>query len=307
GEGTALTRGELYSRARRIGAALQQMAPAGERAVLLYPPGADYLVGFFGCLFSGLVAVPAYPPDPARLERTLPRLRAIIDDSRATVVLTTSFIASMVEVLFESAPDLKALRWVATDTLEADESAWRKPAVTAESLAFLQYTSGSTGSPKGVLLSHSNLLHNLGLIQGAFATRDDSVGVIWLPPYHDMGLIGGILVPLAQGFHTALLSPLEFLKRPRLWLETLTKLGGTISGGPNFAFELCVRRIPPAEREGLDLSRWEVAFCGAEPIRAETLERFTEAFAPWGFRREAFYPCYGLAEATLIVSGGEKG
>ncbi|NOK36744.1 amino acid adenylation domain-containing protein, partial [Corallococcus exercitus] len=302
-----LTRAELASRAHRIAAALQSLAAEGERAVLLYPPGVDYLSGFFGCVCSGLVAVPAYPPDPSRLERTLPRLRALIADSGATVVLTTSVILSMAEFLFTDAPELRALKWVATDALDAsDAAAWKRPDVTADTLAFLQYTSGSTGTPRGVMLSHGNLLHNLTAIRRAFQTRDDSVGVIWLPPYHDMGLIGGVLVPLAQGFHTALMSPLSFLKRPRAWLEALTRFGGTISGGPNFAFDLCVRRIPPAEREGLDLSRWEVAFCGAEPIRPDTLARFTEAFGPYGFRREAFYPCYGLAEGTLIVSGGAK-
>ncbi|MBU8897157.1 amino acid adenylation domain-containing protein, partial [Corallococcus sp. M34] len=304
----SLTSDGLAERARRIAARLQAVASAGERAVLLYPPGVEYVAGFFGCLYSGCVAVPAYPPDPTRLERTLPRLRAIVEDSGATVVLTTSVIAEMAEFLTQDAPDLRALRWVATDGPELEhETGWRRPEVSAESLAFLQYTSGSTGTPKGVMLSHRNLLHNLGLIRGAFQTRADSVGVIWLPPYHDMGLIGGILVPLAQGFHTALMSPLAFLKRPRFWLEALTRFGGTISGGPNFAFELCTRRIPAAEREGLDLSRWEVAFCGAEPIRAETLQRFTDAFSPHGFRRESLYPCYGLAEATLIVTGGVKG
>ncbi|MGE6757950.1 fatty acyl-AMP ligase [Corallococcus interemptor] len=306
GAEVTLTRGELASSAHRIAAALQSLAARGERAVLLYPPGADYLRGFFGCVCSGLVAVPAYPPDPSRLERTLPRLRALIADSGATVVLTTSFILSMAEFLFADAPELRALEWVATDALEAGGAAWKRPDVTADTLAFLQYTSGSTGTPRGVMLSHGNLLHNLGAIRRAFQTHDGSVGVIWLPPYHDMGLIGGVLVPLAQGFHTALMSPLTFLRRPRAWLEALTRFGGTISGGPNFAFDLCVRRIPPAEREGLDLSRWEVAFCGAEPIRPDTLERFTKAFGPHGFRREAFYPCYGLAEGTLIVTGGAK-
>lgn len=156
-------------------------------------------------------------------------------------------------------------------------------------------------------LSHGNLLHNLGLISHAFQVRSDSVGVIWLPPYHDMGLIGGILQPLYAGFPVALMSPLAFLRRPRFWLESLSRFGGTISGGPCFAFDLCVRKVPPAEREGLDLRRWELAFCGAEPIRPEVMTRFSEAFAPVGFQREALYPCYGLAEGTLIASGGRKG
>ncbi|NOK09188.1 non-ribosomal peptide synthetase, partial [Corallococcus exercitus] len=307
GEEGALTYAGLASRARAIAVAVAEHARAGDRVVLLYPPGLEYVAGFFGCLSAGAVAVPAYPPDPSRLERTLPRLRAIIQDARATVVLTTSFVLSMAEFLFEQAPELRDVKWLATDALSPDEaSAWRAPAVTADTLAFLQYTSGSTGTPKGVMLTHGNLLHNLSLIHGAFQARPDSVGVIWLPPYHDMGLIGGILEPLYGGFHTALMSPLSFLKRPMAWLEAVSRFGGTISGGPNFAFDLCVRKSTPEQRQALDLSRWEVAFCGAEPIRPETLERFMEAFGPSGFRREAFYPCYGLAEGTLIVSGGEK-
>src|SRR6218665_2370313 len=308
GEEATLTYAGLERRARRIAAALQQVAAPGERVMLLYPPGLEYVAGFFGCLYAGLVAVPAYPPDPSRLGRPLPRLQAIIGDAQATVVLTTSFIASMGEFLFEQAPDLRALRWLATDELApGTERAWRRPEVEPDSLAFLQYTSGSTGTPKGVMLSHANLLNNLELITHAFQAREDSVGVIRLPPYHDMGLIGGILEPLYKGMHTALLSPLSFLKTPMRWLEAVSRFGGTISGGPNFAFDLCVRRITPEERATLDLSRWEVAFCGAEPIRVDTLERFVEAFGPCGFRREAFYPCYGLAEGTLIAAGGPRG
>ncbi|MFP2911771.1 fatty acyl-AMP ligase, partial [Pyxidicoccus sp. 3LFB2] len=303
-----LSYAQLSGHARRIAATLQAVAGAGERAVLLYPPGLEYIAGFFGCLYSGLVAVPAYPPDPTRLERTLPRLRAVIRDAQATVVLTTSFILSMGEFLFEHAPDLKDLHWVATDALPEDAGAsWKRPEVTSDSLAFLQYTSGSTGTPKGVMLTHANLLDNLSHIHRSFGAHDDSVGVIWLPPYHDMGLIGGILEPLYGGFPVALLSPLDFLKRPLRWLEAVSRFGGTISGGPNFAFELCTRKINPEQRQQLDLSRWELAFCGAEPIRPETLERFVEAFGPCGFRREALYPCYGLAEGTLIVSGVQKG
>ncbi|MCY1078492.1 non-ribosomal peptide synthase/polyketide synthase [Archangium lansingense] len=308
GDEQVLSYEELDLRARRIGATLQSVARAGERAVLLYPPGLEYVAGFFGCIYAGLVAVPAYPPEPSRLERTLPRLRAIIRDARASVVLTTAFIREMGESLFEQAPELAALRWVATDAIdEGVEAGWQRPEPAWDSLAFLQYTSGSTGDPKGVRLSHGNLLHNLSLISHAFEVRADSVGVIWLPPYHDMGLIGGILQPLYAGFHTALMSPLAFLRRPRLWLEALSRFGGTISGGPCFAFDLCVRKVPPPEREGLDLSRWELAFCGAEPIRPEVMTRFAEAFAPAGFRPGSFYPCYGLAEGTLIASGGKKG
>ncbi|MGZ3457723.1 MAG: condensation domain-containing protein, partial [Archangium sp.] len=308
GESSELSYAALWQRACGLGALLQQEVAAGERAVLLYPPGLDYVTGFFGCLAAGVVAVPAYPPDPTRLERTLPRLRALIHDAQASVVLAPSFITSMAEVLFESAPDLRDLRWVATDELpQGMEARWKRPELRGDSLAFLQYTSGSTGTPKGVMLSHGNLLHNLHLIHGAFRMHEGSAGVIWLPPYHDMGLIGGILGTVYGGFSTSLLSPLSFLRRPLRWLEEVSRTRGTISGGPNFAFDLCVRKTSEAERQALDLSHWEVAFCGAEPIRAETLERFAQAFAVSGFRREAFYPCYGLAEGTLIVSGGEVG
>ncbi|WP_244238652.1 fatty acyl-AMP ligase, partial [Corallococcus terminator] len=308
GDETVLSAFELEVRARRIAAALQARGAVGERVLLLYPPGLDYIAGFFGCLYAGAVAVPAYPPDPMRLERTLPRLRAIIQDAQASVVLTTSGILELSDFVFEQAPDFRALHWMATDTLpEGGERDWRTPDVGAQSLAFLQYTSGSTGTPKGVMLTHANLLHNLGLISGAFQVRADSVGVIWLPPYHDMGLIGGILQPLAAGFPVALMSPMAFLQKPLRWLQAVSRFRGTISGGPNFAFELCARRATPEDVASLDLSSWEVAFCGAEPIRAATLERFAEVFGPSGFRREAFYPCYGLAEGTLIVTGEEKG
>ncbi|RKG64333.1 AMP-binding protein, partial [Corallococcus terminator] len=186
---------------------------------------------------------------------------------------TTSGILELSDFVFEQAPDFRALHWMATDTLpEGGERDWRTPDVDAQSLAFLQYTSGSTGTPKGVMLTHANLLHNLGLISGAFQVRADSVGVIWLPPYHDMGLIGGILQPLAAGFPVALMSPMAFLQKPLRWLQAVSRFRGTISGGPNFAFELCARRATPEDVASLDLSSWEVAFCGAEPIRASTLE-----------------------------------
>jgi amino acid adenylation domain-containing protein len=306
GEESTMTYARLDERARLIAAALQEVASPGDRVMLLYPPGLEYIAGFFGCLYAGMVAVPAYPPDPMRLERTLPRLRAIIQDARASVVLTVSFIHGMGEFLFEQAPDLRALHWMATDELPEDRQApWKRPELRREALAFLQYTSGSTGTPKGVMLSHGNLLHNLECISRSFGTTEESVGVIWLPPYHDMGLIGGILQPLYRAFPVALMSPLTFLKQPRRWLEAVSRFGATVSGGPNFAYDLCVRKMTPQERAQLDLSRWKVAFSGAEPVRTETLERFLEAFGPQGFRREAIYPCYGLAEGTLIASGGD--
>jgi acyl-CoA synthetase (AMP-forming)/AMP-acid ligase II len=302
-----LTYGELDRQARAIGAQLQRQIAPGARALLLYPPGLEYIAGFLGCLYAGVIAVPAYPPNPARLNRTLPRLQTMVANAGATVVLTTSQILSMAPLLFEQAPDLGAMEWLATDAITGGaEQGWQQPDVAGDTLAFLQYTSGSTGTPKGVMLSHANLLHNSVLISQAFSISSNDSVVIWLPPYHDMGLIGGILQPLYRGIPCVLMSPVSFLQRPLRWLQAISRYGGTVSGGPNFAYDLCARRATPEQVAALDLSKWELAFSGAEPVRPETLERFAATFAPCGFRREAFYPCYGLAEGTLIVSGGAR-
>lgn len=303
-----LTYGELDLRARAIGAHLQQHGAAGERVMLLAPPGLDYVAAFVGCLYAGAIAVPAYPPDPARLARTLPRLQALIADAAPVVALSTSLIVSLAGALAARAPELGTLRWLAIDDAPATSAAsWREPAVHAGTLAFLQYTSGSTAVPKGVMLTHGNLIHNSAAISRCFGHSRESCGVIWLPPYHDMGLIGGVLQPLFGGFPVVLMSPLDFLRKPLRWLEAISRHRATTSGGPNFAYDLCVRKISPEDRARLDLSSWALAFNGAEPIHAETMNSFADAFAPHGFRKEAFYPCYGLAEATLIASGGTKG
>jgi amino acid adenylation domain-containing protein/thioester reductase-like protein len=294
---------ELDRRARAIGARLQKLGMKGERALLLYPPGLDYIASFFGCLYAGVVAVPAYPP---RLNRPVPRIQAIVADSRATVALTTNAILENIESRFEHTPDLAALTWLNTERPPAGlEGEWQDPDITADTLAFLQYTSGSTAAPKGVMLSHGNLIHNLEIINYGFQIAEGGVGVFWLPSYHDMGLIGGILEPMYVGERSILMSPVSFLQRPLRWLQTITRYRGTITGAPNFAYDMCVNKIKPEGREGLELSSLQTVFCGAEPIRAETLEQFADAFEPYGFRREAFYPCYGLAEGTLLVSGGE--
>ncbi|WP_438016891.1 amino acid adenylation domain-containing protein [Sorangium sp. So ce315] len=302
-----ITYAQLDRRARAIAATLQQRFPEGERAVLLYPPGLDYIAAFLGCAYAKLVAVPAYPPDIGRLNRSLPRLQAIVANARTQVILTSGMIKSMVDVLGAQASELAAQPWLATDELAPGcEDAWREPDVTGETLAFLQYTSGSTGTPKGVMVTHSNLMYNSQLIGEWFELDERSVAVNWLPPYHDMGLIGGILQPLYNKFHGVLLSPITFLQRPLRWLQAITRHRGTCAGGPNFAFDLCARKVKAEELAELDLSTWDVAFCGAEPIRPATLERFARAFTPSGFRRAAFYPCYGLAEATLLSAGGVK-
>ncbi|MBV9790507.1 MAG: amino acid adenylation domain-containing protein, partial [Chloroflexi bacterium] len=301
---TALGYAELDRQARAIAALLQQAGATGQRAMLLYPPGHSYIAALFGCLYAGVVAVPAYPP---RANRPMPRLQSIVADAHAAFALTTDDIFAGLEARLAQTPDLAALRWLTTDRCDpALADTWTAPTIESESLALLQYTSGSTAAPKGVMLSHANLLGNLALIQQCFETDVESRGVFWLPPYHDMGLIGGILQPLYCGGTATLMSPLAFLQRPIRWLETISETRATISGAPNFAYDLCIAKTTPEQRAHLDLSSWQLAFTGAEPVRAATLDRFATTFAAAGFRREAFYPCYGLAEATLLVTGGRK-
>ncbi|MGE5830092.1 MAG: AMP-binding protein, partial [Micromonosporaceae bacterium] len=294
------TYADLDRSARAVAAALGERGAFGERVLLLCPPGLTYVTTFLGCLYAGAVAVPAYPPEAARRSSSLSRLRALVGDSGARIAVGDA------TGLGSAKEKVAGLEWIVADTLPPDAGdRWTPPAIDEQSLALLQYTSGSTGTPKGVMLRHANLLHNCELVHTGFGTTSDTIGVSWLPPYHDMGLIGGILQPLYAGFPTVLMAPVTFLRQPLSWLETIARFGATMSGGPNFAFDLCVRKSTPAQRASLDLSRWRVAFCGAEPVRAATLDRFAVAFAPAGFRREAFYPCYGLAEATLIVAGGQ--
>jgi amino acid adenylation domain-containing protein len=301
-EESVLTCAELDHRARAIAAELQLAGLEGERALLLYPPGLEFITAFFGCLYAGTVAVPAYPP---RIGRAQARLRAITRNCRPAAALTTARILSRARRASAEVPELENAFWLSTDSLPVKSvDGWRRPQVTSGSLAFLQYTSGSTGAPKGVMVSHANLLHNQEMTRQAFGITAESVIVGWLPLFHDMGLIGNVLQPVYAGASCILISPTAFLQSPRRWLRAISEYRATVSGGPNFGYELCVDRIPEEQREGLDLSSWQVAFNGAEPVRARTLERFAEAFAVCGFRRAALFPCYGLAEATLLVSAG---
>jgi amino acid adenylation domain-containing protein len=300
-----LTFGELDRRARAVGALLGRSGARRERTLLLFPPGLDFIAAFFGCLYGGSVAVPAYPPQAARGQ---PRLRSIVRDARPRVVLTTALLAAHAEELVSQIPELAGAVWLRMDEIPPSfAEGWEPPALGPEDLAFLQYTSGSTAAPKGVMVSHGNLLHNEETIRLAFEQDEESVVVSWLPLYHDMGLIGSVLQPLYVGARCILMSPLAFLQRPLRWLAAISAYRGTTSGGPNFAYDLAVRKIAAEDRRGLDLSSWRVAFNGAEPVRADTLERFAAAFAPCGFDRRAFFPCYGLAEATLFVTGGPRG
>ncbi|MEO1693490.1 MAG: AMP-binding protein, partial [Cyanobacteria bacterium J06631_6] len=203
---------------------------------------------------------------------------------------------------------LKALPWIASDTLDLDIAAqWQMPQIDGDTLAFLQYTSGSTGQPKGVMITHRNVLHNSEVIYQSFNHHPQSKILMWLPMFHDMGLIGGVMQPLYAGLPAVLMSPIALAQKPFLWLQALSKYKITTSGGPNFAYDLLCQKITPEQRASLDLSHWEVAFTGAEPVRAETLAKFTELYKPCGFRQEAFYPCYGMAEATLFITGVEAG
>ncbi|MEM8780878.1 MAG: fatty acyl-AMP ligase, partial [Cyanobacteria bacterium P01_G01_bin.49] len=302
-EKCSLTYGQLDKKARELGSILYNLGLQGKRALLMYSPGLDFIVAFFGCLYAGVIAVPVYPP---KRNQSLDRLQTIIKDCQATEVLTTSTIKGKLEESLVNYPELSSLKWLATDNLpkRISDKNFNLPDINQEDLAFLQYTSGSTGNPKGVMVTHGNLLHNERMIQQAFGHTDQTIFVGWLPLFHDMGLIGNILQPLYLGIPCILMSPVDFLQRPYRWLKAISDYGATTSGGPNFAYDLCVRKVTPEQLETLDLSSWKVAFNGAEPVRAQTLNAFAQKFAPCGFRPDAFYPCYGMAEATLFITGG---
>ncbi|MBD2364814.1 AMP-binding protein [Anabaena minutissima FACHB-250] len=300
----SLTYQALEQKARSIAAQLQTLVTKGNRALLLYPPGLEFISAFFGCLYSQVVAVPAYPP---RRNQNLARLQAIVADTQATVVLTTTALLSNREEWVNQAPELAQVQWLATDNIDVNLATnWQQPQINSDTLAFLQYTSGSTGKPKGVMVSHENVLYNQHMIQLAYQHTQKTIFVGWLPLFHDMGLIGNVLQPLYLGISCYLMSPGAFLQKPIRWLQAISRYQATTSGGPNFAYDLCVSKITPEQIASLDLSSWELAFNGAEPVQAETLEKFATKFKSCGFRAEAFYPCYGMAETTLFVSGGMK-
>lgn len=299
-----LTLGQLDQAARTIAATLQTMTKKGDRALLLYPTGLEFVAAFFGCLYAGVLAVPVAPPRHNRPEQ---RLRNIVQDAEPAVVLTTSEMLKKREDGAAPAYEFPVKRWLATDTLPRHlANHWQEPRLSRDDLAFLQYTSGSTGQPKGVMVSQGNLLHNEQAIREAFGHDESTIVAGWLPFFHDMGLVGNLLQPLYIGRPVVLMSPLDFLQKPIRWLQMITRYQATTSGGPNFAYDLCVQKTTSEQRAGLDLSSWTLAFNGAEPIRAATLQTFARHFAPFGFRLEALYPCYGMAEATLLITGAEK-
>lgn len=304
-EESCITYGELDHAARTIAGALQASHEPGTRALLLYPPGLEFIKAFFGCIYAGIIAIPASPPHPSRLSRTLPKLHAITLDAEPAVVLTNTKLLASTENIFQEVPLFREKQWLATEEL-ANETLpeWREGATGKDTLAFLQYTSGSTAMPKGVMVTHGNLLHNSSYLARAFHHTTDTILVTWLPTFHDMGLIYGILQPIYTGFRCYTMPPASFIQRPIRWLQAMSRYQATHSVAPNFAYDLCTRKITEEQRALLDLRHWRVAVNGAEPIREETLSRFAETFASCGFRRSALYPGYGLAEATLKVTGG---
>lgn len=299
-EEARLTYGELDQKARAIAAHLQSLEAKGERGLLLYPPGLDFISAFFGCLYAGVVAIPAYPP---RRNQNLLRLQAIIADSQARFTFTNAALFPSLENQWAKDPELGAMEWIVTDEIDHHlREDWLEPTLEKNSLAFLQYTSGSTGTPKGVMVSHHNLLINSADLDRGWGHDQDSVMVTWLPTFHDMGLIYGVIQPLYKGFLCYMMSPASFMERPLRWLQALSDKKATHSAAPNFAYDLCVRKIPPEKRATLDLSHWCMALNGAEPVRAEVLKKFAEAFQVSGFKATALCPGYGLAEATLKVT-----
>ena len=306
--GATLIYSEVDLQARAIAAALQRVGAYQEPVLLLYPPGMDFVASFFGCVYAGAIAVPTQVPvNRSKNNQSLVRFQAILRDANPVAVLTTSALLPKLASFAVNAPDGRRIHWIATDEISTDTAErWLSPECDPDALALLQYTSGSTASPKGVMVSHRNLLTNSEYIDFGFEHTPQSVALTWLPHSHDMGLINGIIQPLYKGFHCFIMSPAAFIQSPYRWLKAISRHRVTHSGGPNFAYELCLRKTTAEQRAELDLSCWEVAFNGAEPVRKQTLEDFAAAFAPCGFRLNAFYPAYGLAEATLKVTGGRR-
>jgi acyl-CoA synthetase (AMP-forming)/AMP-acid ligase II/alkylation response protein AidB-like acyl-CoA dehydrogenase/acyl carrier protein len=298
-----ITYGELAQRARGLAAALAQRAPAGARALLLYPAGLEFITVYFACLFAGLIAVPATIPHKTRASR---RLKALLDDADPQLILTRSDCEPAIRASL-SLVEADANTCLSTDTLALGADISGLPQVGAGDIAFLQYTSGSTSLPKGVEITHLNIASNVEAIRQGFGFTPDSVMVSWLPLFHDMGLIGSVVSPMYVGFHCVLMAPAAFLKSPVLWLDAMSTYRATCAGAPNFGWDYCAKKITEEQKERLDLSRLDVAYNGSEPIRAATLRSFSAAFARCGMRPASLFPCYGMAETTLFVAGGPIG
>ena len=303
-----ITNADLDRASRAVAASLQAQHARGDRVLLLLPAGRAFLYGFFGCVRAGMVPVPAPPPARTRASHSLPPIQRIAGDCLPAAVLTTTPLAEALGAALDADDPLQTARWARIEhETRADAAAWVDPGLRPDDPAFLQYTSGSTADPKGVVVTHANLLANLATIQRGFAMSERDHGLIWLPPHHDMGLVGGLLAPLAADFPVSCLAANDMVQAPVRWLRAITEVGGTISGGPDFAYRLCVERIRDDQLHGIDLRSWRVAFTGAEPVSPSTMRAFADRFGPLGFSAAALYPCYGLAESTLMVTGGTAG
>lgn len=301
-ENQSLTYSQLDAAVREMAAYLQSVAEPGQRALLVYPTSLEFIVAMYACLYAGIVPIPTNPPG---MNRSAQRLEAIARDAQAALVLTTpeyqaAFLAEAAQF-----PDFAALTWVTRDSVRAGGShSLQMPVITPQTTAFIQYTSGSTNIPKGVIISYRNLSYNAHAIRQTrlYEFSDESIALNWAPLFHDMGLLVSVFQTVIDGTKSLMMSPIMFMQNPVSWLRGIQKYKVTASGAPNFAYELCIHKIPLEKCEGLDLSSWKLAYNSAEPVRAETQEAFAKKFAPFGFRPEAFAPCYGLAEATLEVS-----
>jgi acyl-CoA synthetase (AMP-forming)/AMP-acid ligase II len=303
-----LTYQALDRQARAIAAQLQQLQAEGERALLLYPQGLEVIAAFCGCLYAGVIAIPVPPPESGRLKRTLPRLRSIVKDANATIALTTASILELIATVKSEFPEFEQMRWI--DTAQIDlgfAQQWSNPKIHPDQLAYLQYTSGSTSTPKGVMLTHHNLMHHCRYLQHYCGYDLNSVSVTWMPYFHDYGLVEGMMVPLYNGHPCYVMSPFAFIKRPLNWLRNISNYKGTHSQAPNFAYDLCLRRLKPKQIAELDLSSWQAAGNAAEPINPEVMAKFVETFSPCGFKWESFAPSYGLAENTLLATTKPRG
>ncbi|MFE9577521.1 fatty acyl-AMP ligase [Nocardia sp. NPDC006044] len=296
---------QLDRAARAVAAHLASVARPGDRALLLYAPGLEFVAGFYGCLYAGVIAVPVAPPQPNKLADSLARLASITGNSGARLLLTSADIEPLLTPVLSAAEGFAGLRTVVTDRVELSAAEdYRDPGITGDTIAHLQYSSGSTGEPKGVALTHGNVLANLRLVTGQIGA---GVGVAWLPTFHDMGLLSMVTYPVYSDSTVISMSPLAFVQRPARWIAAMSEFGATHTVAPNFSFALCVRRVPADQVASYDLSPLRVALCGAEPVRADTMASFAEHFRPSGFDAHSLFPCYGLAEATLLVTGGPRG
>ena len=304
-ETMAITYKELLSEVKAIAVHLLKYGQTGHRALLLYEHAQDFIPAFLGCLHSGIIAVPAYPPDPIRLNRSLPRLVSIYKDVQPQLVLTTTSNLALVDGLISMYPEFKNTQWVSTNQVDKHLAQnWKYPHITENSLAYLQYTSGSTQKPRGVMISHQQLLENqrVGKLLNDFTS--DSIFAGWLPLYHDLGLMAYVIGAIYNDCLSVLMSPIHFLKQPFRWMKAISDYKATHNAAPPFGYDLCVKHTPTEMLDQLDLSSWKVAGIGAETVSMKTIEQFSTYFKACGFNKKAFRPTYGMAETVLYISGG---